>query len=179
MRFRLVCRSSNRLFQLYVGGTLIPVRYPSLRRQDEENEQIVWTWLDGVEYAMLRPRWPDDHVRVVSGAQMVSCGQFFFGLGRLPRVLRQGKVTVSEWECNGQTIVWEGRNLCWKMFPYSFTLRQRDGIRLAFFSVERGRSFRPGFAYNGVMRAGLREDAVPVLFGILLAGIHAPLLMGY
>lgn len=176
MRFRLVCRSSNRLFQLDVGETLIPVRYPSLRRQHENNEQITWTWLDGAEYAMLRPQWPDDNLRVVSGERVVCCGRILYGLGRLPQVLRHGKVTMSEWELDGQTIVWEGGALCWKLFPYTFTLWQRDEIRLAFFSIESSRCIRCGVTYNGVVRDGIREDVVPIILGIILAGIHAPLL---
>jgi hypothetical protein len=179
MRFQLVCRSSNRLFQLYVGTTLVPVSYPSLRRQHENREVIVWTWLDGVEYAMLRPRWRDSCVSVVSGGKTVCSGRFFFGVGAfLLQAFRDSRVVVSEWEYNGQTIVWQGGSLCWKSVPTTFTLLQPDGVRLAFFCFERGRFVRLGVTYNGVMRDNLRDEVVPVLFGILLAGIHAPILLG-
>ena len=65
---------------------------------------------------VMRPG-ADERVRVVSGERLVCCGRFFFGLGRLPQVLRQGKVTISEWEFDGHTVAWEASNLCWKLFP--------------------------------------------------------------
>jgi hypothetical protein len=173
MRFRLVAAWGG-LSQLYVGETRVPVRCPSLRRQHEDAERIAWTWLDGTEYALLRPRWPDGQLRVVSGERIVCCGRLFQGLGGLAQVFRQGRVTLSEWEFDGHTIVWNGGALCWKLFPYTFTLRQPDGIRLAFISVERGRSLIRRAAYSGVVRDGLPDRLVPVVFAIILAGFHAP-----
>ncbi len=175
MRFRLVSGRgwNSRFFQLYVGETLVPVRCPSLQEQLDKGERLAWTWLDGTDYALLRPRWPDGQIRVVSGDRIVCCGQLLQDLGRLPQVFRQGRVILSEWEFDGQTVVCVGGALCWKTFPTTFTVRQPGGCRLAYFSIEPGRSFRRA-AYHGVVRDGLPEGLVPIVFAIILAGIHAP-----
>jgi len=177
MRFRLVS-SWGRLLQLYVDETLIPVRCPSLRRQHEDDERLAWTWLDGAEYALLRPTRGDGQLRIVSAGEIVCCGQMFFGLSLWQSAVRHGRATVSQWTIADCTIVCDGVNSrCCKLLPTAFTLRQLDGIRLAVYCRQRGRVF--GRAYNGVVRDNLPKTLVPIVFAIILAGTHAPdLFMG-
>jgi len=170
MRFRLVQSwNSGGLFKLHAHDTVV-----SVQRHFENGERIAWTWWDGTECAVLRPQWPDSRLHVVLGNGIACCGQL--SNFELRQRLTHDRVPLSHWEFNGQTIVWEGGLLCCKLFPRTHVLRQRDGMRLAFFVPRsEGHRLRSAFAYEGVLRDGLPEGLVLIVFAIILAGIHASL----
>jgi hypothetical protein len=171
MRFCLVGRVLNGgLLQLHIGESLVAVRRPSLQRQLDMNQWLVWTWLDGTEYALLRPE-PDEVLRIVTGDRIVCSGRILQGLDGLPQALLEGRVTLSKWQVDGQALEWIGGHLCWKTFPRTHTLRQADGIRLAFLRI--GRSFSRE-VYKGVVRHGLPQSLLPIVFAIILTGIQVP-----
>ena len=101
---------------------------------------------------------------MVSGERRVCSGQVLAQAGLL-QTLRQSTVRGAEWELDGQTIALEGGALCCKTFPRTYTLRRSDGRRLAFWLWHAG-------GWEGVLREGLREDAVPVILGMVLAAGH-------
>jgi hypothetical protein len=171
MRFRLVCPSNSNLFGLHVGDKVAAVR----REFVNGEQRIAWRWWDGTEYALIPPQWPHGWMRIVSGEMILCCGQY---LGWRWQTPLHDRATVSQWEFDGQTIVYEAGDLCCRMAPRAFTLwKQNDGNRLAFFRIEPGRPFRLGAAYRGVVRDGLPNELARVVFGIILSRVHVSLFM--
>jgi hypothetical protein len=171
MRFRLVRPWNRRLFQLHVRDAVVEVRLPSLERQIKKGEGIAWTWWDGMECTVLRPDWRSKSPRITFGGTVVCEGRFC-GSG-LWKAFREDKISLSRWQFGQQTFVFEGGSLFWKSCPRTFTLRHAGGARLAFFRVDRPRRWiNADVCYTGVVRDGVPEGLLPIVFGIILAWAH-------
>jgi hypothetical protein len=172
MRFRLVS-GWGPLYQLYVDEVHVPVGIPSLRRQDKNKERMVWTWLDGVEYALLRPSPPHGEMTVFCGERVVCCGRAHIGMNLWAEAMRQGRATMWEWDFAGQTFVVEGGNLtCCNALPATYAVRPPGGIRLAFYCLQRGQGCKS--VYRGVARDNIPQGLLPIVFAIILVQLHAP-----
>jgi hypothetical protein len=131
-------------------------------RKFRDRRALTWTWIDGTEYAWLRPDGPKgEWLHLVSGGRMLCSGEILVARKRRNR----GKtvVTCSQWEIGGQTIVLQGSRFCCGSVPTMLTLCEADGKRLACWVAGR---------VEGALRQDMPRELVPVILGIVLTTVH-------
>lgn len=127
-----------------------------------DRRAIAWKWVDGTDYAWLRPMGPKGQfLQLVSGERLICSGECFVAWASLNRAERV--VTLAQWHVGGQTLVLRGGRICCRSFPCTLSLWELDGRRLASWV---------GGRLEGVLREDLSQELHPVVIGIIVATLH-------
>jgi len=146
-------------YRVHVQGAVIVA---SAVRKFRDKRALAWTWIDGTEYAWLRPdgrkgAW----LHLVSDGRTLCSGEILVARKHKNRGKRV--ITCSQWEIGGQTLVLQGSHICCGSFPTMLTLREADEKRLACWVSGR---------VEGILRQGMHQELVPVILGIVLTTVH-------
>lgn len=166
MRFRIdIPGRGNAVSTLRFQQTEIAIRYPHVQRQRTHNEKLLWAWPDGPEYALIVPYGGHTPFAQIASAESVVCTGLGVSPAQRQKPLPGKTVPMVEWNLPDRVVLTEGGRLCCKTFPRTWTLRQQDGKRLAFWLARWG-------GYEGAWSPGIPEDTVPIIAGIIVAQIH-------
>lgn len=165
MRFRMT-RGWRAIYHFRFKDNSISFRFaPALIPY---NQPLVWTWAGSETYRLIIPAPTPKPVAYIDlGERRICTGQ---GAGYMGRrgTGRQESHPLVRWEFeDGSVVVSEGGSLCCRRIPRTWSIRQLDGRRLAFWLARRG-------GYEGVWREGPSECTLPVIAGMIVAEYHDP-----
>jgi hypothetical protein len=167
MRFRMT-QGWRAQYHFRFQDDAIEFRFAPAWKQVAHSERLIWTWAGSETYRLIIPAPTLDPVAYIDlGEERICTGR---GAGHMhrPATGQQESRPLVRWEFeDGSVVVSEGGSLCCRRIPRTWSIRQLNGRRLAFWLVRRG-------GYEGVWREGPAECTLPIIAGMIVAEYYDP-----